>query len=49
MKALYLLFAVLFLCASVSAVPTTLAATNVGNNNFTLNGNGVAGTVGWFQ
>jgi len=49
MKALYLFLAVLFLCVSVSAVPTTLAATHVGNNNFTLNGNGVAGTAGWFQ
>jgi hypothetical protein len=49
MKALYFLIAVLLLCASVSAVPTTLAATNIGNNNFTLNGNAVAGTTGWFQ
>lgn len=49
MKLLYLLFTVMFLCVVVSAVPTTLPATLVGNNNVTLNGNGVVGTTGWFQ
>lgn len=37
------------LCTVVSAVPTTLAATLVGTNNFTMNGNGVSGSMGWFQ
>lgn len=39
----------LFLCCVVSAVPTTLAATKVGNNNVTLNANGITGSAGWFQ
>jgi hypothetical protein len=34
---------------TVEAVPTTNAATMVGNNNFTMNGNGASGGVGWFQ
>jgi hypothetical protein len=43
---------ILFLCFTVSiasAVPTTSAATMVGNNNFTMNGAGATGGVGWFQ
>lgn len=49
-KRFYVLaIAILLLCCVVSAVPTTLAATMVGNNNATMNGNGVTGSVGWFQ
>ena len=43
---------ILFLLSTVSivaAAPTTSAATMVGNNNFTMNGNGASGGVGWFQ
>jgi hypothetical protein len=32
----------------VQATPTTHPATNIGTNNFTFNGNGASGTVGWF-
>ena len=49
MKHLYLLLiGIILLCASVSAIPTTLAATAIGNNNATLN---MAGAVGdaWFN
>jgi hypothetical protein len=49
MKLIYCLIAVMLMCCAVQAVPTTLAATLVGNNNATLNGNGVTGSVGWFQ
>ena len=46
------LLAVLLSCflliSLVQATPTTLAATMVGSNNFTFNGNGVTGTTGWF-
>lgn len=48
----YGLAIILFLLITVStveAVPTTNAATMVGNNNFTMNGNGATGGVGWFQ
>lgn len=41
--------AVLILCITVSAIPATQPATAIGNNNVTLNGNGVTGTTGWFQ
>ena len=49
MKALYFLVAILLLCSSVMAIPGTLPATLIGNNNVTMNGNGVVGDVGWFQ
>jgi hypothetical protein len=50
MRYLYLFVALFVLCISaVNAVPITLPATAVGNNNVTLNGNGVTGSTGWFQ
>jgi len=49
MKILYALIALLLICASVSAIPTTQPATLIGNNNVTMNGNGVLGGTGWFQ
>ena len=42
------IIALVILLIPVSALPTTAAATSVGNNNATLNGNGVT-TIGWFQ
>ena len=48
-KLLLLLIAMLVVVSVASALPTTGAATAIGNNNFTFTGNGVAGTVGWFQ
>lgn len=44
-----LLLILLFIVGIVSAVPTTLPATSVGNNNITFNGNGVVSAKGWFQ
>ena len=38
----------ILLIQGVLAVPTTLAATMIGNNNATLNGNAGTGTNGWF-
>jgi hypothetical protein len=49
MRTFLVVISLLILCASVSATPTTVAATAISTNNFTLNGNGVTGTVGWFQ
>lgn len=49
MKYWLLFLAVLVLCNAVSAVPTTGAATAVGNNNVTMNAVGVTGSSGWFQ
>ena len=48
-RLLTVLIALCFLAVVVSATPTTLAASAVGNNNATFNGNGVTGAVGWFQ
>jgi hypothetical protein len=44
----FMMLSVIIMCSTVSAVPTTLAATMVGNNNVTLNANGIVGD-GWFQ
>lgn len=51
MKQLYtlLLLAFLFIPGFVSAIPTTSAATMVGNNNATWSATGGSGTYGWFQ
>lgn len=49
MRHLLVCISLLLLCAVVSATPTTLPATLVGTNNFTMNGNGIVGSVGWFQ
>lgn len=49
MKKILLLISILVLCSFASAIPTTLPATAIATNNFTLNGNGVAGSAGWFQ
>jgi hypothetical protein len=38
-----------FTVGIASAAPTTSAATMIGNNNFTMNGNGAGGGTGWFQ
>jgi hypothetical protein len=47
----YLLFflSVMLMCLTVSAVPTTSAATMIGNNNVTFTATGVTGTAGWFN
>ena len=48
----YAIAILLLLLTTISiagAAPTTSAATMVGNNNFTMNGNGASGGVGWFQ
>lgn len=48
MKYIFLILAILLVFSSVvSAIPTTAAATAVGNNNATLQGTGSA-TPGWF-
>jgi hypothetical protein len=51
MRCLWLLVGVMVVvCGIVSATPTTLPATAIGNNNVTMNGNGVSGGgTGWFQ
>lgn len=48
-RTILILLALLFVVAIVQAVPTTQAVTKIGNNNMTFNGNGVTGTIGWFQ
>lgn len=47
MKYIYI-FLFCLLVGTVAALPTTLAATNVGNNNFTISATGMTGD-GWFQ
>ena len=49
MRYWWLLVTTMLLCGVVSAVPTTGAATAIGNNNVTFNGAGITGTTGWFQ
>lgn len=39
----------ILLIAQAIAVPVTNAATKIGNNNFTMNGQGVVDAEGWFQ
>lgn len=40
---------VALLIVSVSAIPTTSPATNIGDNNVTWIGTGITGNLGWFQ
>ena len=49
MRFIIVFIAALVLVSCASALPTTNAATDVGNNNFTLHGSGITGTSGWFQ
>lgn len=49
MKILPIVIGFILLAGVASAVPNTLPATLVGNNNFTLNGNGVAAGYYYFQ
>jgi len=49
MRYWWLLLGLVMVCGVASAIPTTGAATAVGNNNATLWGSGVTGGVGWFQ
>lgn len=49
MKALLtLLLALMLVCVTCSAIPTTGPAAAVGVNNATISATGVSGTVGWF-
>jgi hypothetical protein len=47
-KPVFLLL-LLLLVLPAAAIPTTEAATEIGNNNITFHGSGVAGTAGWFM
>jgi hypothetical protein len=44
-----ILLVVLFTIGTASAIPTINAATNIGNNNFTLSATGCAATGCWFE
>ena len=46
---LFIFISFIILSCSVSAIPTTGAATMVGNNNASLSATGSSGTDGWFQ
>jgi hypothetical protein len=44
----FCIISILILCSIASAIPTTLPATAISSNNFTMNGNGFTGDS-WFQ